>query len=309
MIYGQVLAAISLAIVSCLSGQALAAPTQDTFESAGLVLHYQISGQGSPVVILAGGPGFGASYMQPVVAIVARNHTAILLEQRGTGRSVPAVETPDNVNEDLAVSDLEGLRHTLGYARWTVLGHSFGTFTAMKYAIAHPDHVQALVLLATMAPRRVDDTLDANLQKRLPPTAGPAFHDLFVKMKQARTDAERNDLAGQINGLLLPAYFQDPSKAVGFVAVTQSAGMNAQTAQLINRSVGDYDLVADLAKLRVPTLIIQGSADPLDPAMAAKTQTAIPGAKLTVIENCGHFAWVEAPVRLTSELDAFLANN
>jgi len=95
MIYGQVLATISLAIVSCLSGQALAAPTQDTFESAGLVLHYQISGQGSPVVILAGGPGFGASYMQPVVAIVARNHTAILLEQRGTGRSVPAVETPD----------------------------------------------------------------------------------------------------------------------------------------------------------------------------------------------------------------------
>ena len=70
MIYGQVLATISLAIVSCLSGQALAAPTQDTFESAGLVLHYQISGQGSPVVILAGGPGFGASYMQPVVAIV-----------------------------------------------------------------------------------------------------------------------------------------------------------------------------------------------------------------------------------------------
>ena len=108
--------------------------------------------------------------------------------------------------------------------------------------------------------------------------------------------------------LLLPAYFYDQSKVPEFAASAKTAGINAQTAQLISQSVGNYDLVADLAKLKVPTLIIQGSADPLDPTLAAKTQAAIPGAKLTVLQNCGHFAWVEAPDRLSTELDAFLAD-
>jgi proline iminopeptidase len=297
-----------MALVSFAPHQAASAPKEGLFENAGLVLHYAVSGRGSPVVVLAGGPGFGASYMQPVVDMVANDHTVVLLEQRGTGHSLPAEETPATVNEDLVVSDLEALRRKLGYARWTLLGHSFGTFTAMKYAIAYPDHVRAIALLAVMPPRSADDTMDANLQKRLPPSTGPAFHALMVKMKGAKTDAERTELAGQMNGLLLPAYLYDPSKTPELVTLARTAGMNAQTAQLINQSVGKYDLVPDLAKLKIPVLIIQGSADPLDPTMAAKTQKAIPGATLTVIENCGHFAWLEAPGALSAQLKVFLSD-
>lgn len=283
-------------------------PSGSTFESEGLVLHYHVSGHGSPVVVLAGGPGFGAGYMQPVVDMVAKDHTVMLLEQRGTGRSLPAAETPATINEDLVISDLEALRRKLGYESWTVLGHSFGTFTALRYAIAHPSRVRALALLAVVPPRTADDTMEANLQRRLPASTGPAFHVLAVKMKEAKSDAERNELAGRMDDLLAPAYLYDQAKAPMLEALSAAAGVNAQTSHLILQSVGSYDLVAGLNTLRMPVLIVQGSADPLDPTVAAKTQAAIPGAQLTVLERCGHFAWIEAPDRLASRLAAFLAD-
>ena len=294
-----------LCSVPCSAGSP---PTEGSFTNSGLLLHYRVSGRGSPVVVLAGGPGFSAGYMQPIVGMVAKDHTVILLEQRGTGRSLPAQETPATVNEDLVVSDLEALRHELGYTRWTLLGHSFGTFTAMRYAIAYPEHVSALALLAVMPPRRADDHMDANLEKRLPASTGPAFHELMVKYKAATTDAERNDLGGRMNALLLPAYLYDPPRAPELMSVAAAAGMNAATGELINQSIGNYDLVAGLAKVSAPTLIIQGVADPLDPSMAAKTQAAIPGAQLTVLQKCGHFAWIEAPDRTSADLSAFLAD-
>jgi proline iminopeptidase len=304
----QFLSGAALAFLFTSTSQASSNPLDSSFESSGLVLHYEVSGRGTPVVVLAGGPGFGASYMQPVVNMVAKDHTVILLEQRGTGRSLPAEETPATINEDLVVSDLEALRHKLGYPRWTLLGHSFGTFTAMKYAIAYPEHVRAMVLLAVMPPRQADDHMDTNLQKRLPASAGPTFHALMVKFRAATTDTERNDLSEQMNELVLPAYLYDSSKVSEVVALSKAAGMNAVTGHLIQQSVGNYDLSGALPTISAPTLIIQGVADPLDPSMAAKTQAAIPNAKLTVLANCGHFAWIEAPDKLSPLLDGFLSD-
>jgi len=223
--------------------------------------------------------------------------------------SLPAQETPETVNEDLVVSDIEALRHKLGYSRWILLGHSFGTFTAMKYAIAHPEHVRAMVLLAVTPPRQADDHMDANLQARLPASAGPAFHALMVKSRAATTDAERNELSEQMNEIVLPAYLYDHSKMGEVIALSKAAGMNAMTAHLIQQSVGNYDLTNGLSTISAPTLIVQGVADPLDPSIAAKTQAAIPNAKLSALSNCGHFAWVEAPDKLSPLLSKFSPTN
>jgi proline iminopeptidase len=304
----QYLSGAVLAVLFSATSQASANSSDRSFESSGLLLHYEVSGQGTPVVVLAGGPGFGAIYMQPVVDMIAKDHTVILLEQRGTGRSLPAQETPETINEDLVVSDIEALRHKLGYSRWTLLGHSFGTFTAMKYAIAHPEHVRAMVLLAVMPPRQADDHMDANLQARLPASAGPAFHALMVKSRAATTDAERNQLSEQMNEIVLPAYLYDPSKMGDVIALSKAAGMNATTGHLIQQSVGNYDLTKELSTISAPTLIVQGVADPLDPSIAAKTQAAIPNAKLSVLQSCGHFAWIEAPDKLSPLLSKFLAD-
>ena len=54
----------------------------------GVELYFRMAGEGDPVLILSGGPGDDCDYMLPVAAAVAKHHKAILLEQRGTGRSL-----------------------------------------------------------------------------------------------------------------------------------------------------------------------------------------------------------------------------
>ena len=62
-----------------------------------------------------------------------------------------------------------------------------------------------------------------------------------------------------------------------------------------------------LAKLHIPTLIVQGRQDPLDPEMASEARDAIPGAKLIILERAGHFSWLDNPTDFNAAVQPFLA--
>ena len=97
-----------------------------------VTLHYETLGHGDPVVILSGGPGFAVGYMKPVADVVARQHQAVMFEQRGTGRS--AVSDYSSLTFDSAISDLDALREELKVKKLTIVGHSWGGMLAMLYA-------------------------------------------------------------------------------------------------------------------------------------------------------------------------------
>ncbi|HEX5120241.1 MAG TPA: prolyl aminopeptidase [Pseudonocardiaceae bacterium] len=117
--------------------------------------------RGTPVVFLHGGPGGGSSaghrrFFDP------ERFRAVLLDQRGTGRSLPRASEPvtdlsTNTTPHL-VADLELLREHLGIDRWVVFGVSWGTTLGVAYAEAHPSRVSGLVLgLVTLCtPREVE---------------------------------------------------------------------------------------------------------------------------------------------------------
>ena len=85
------------------------------------------------------------------------------------------------------------------------------------------------------------------------------------------------------------------------------ATCHALTSNLLQSAMPTYDITPGLAKLHIPTLILQGRQDPLDPEMASEARDAIPGAKLVILERAGHFSWLEAPDPFTHALDDFLA--
>ena len=282
--------------------------TSGQFQNAGLTLHYSVIGKGSPVVVLAGGPGFDAKYMNPVCEMLAPTHQVILLQQRGTGDSTPAKEDATTVNEDLVVADVEALRQKLGADRISVLGHSFGTFTAMRYAIAHPDRVASLVLLGTLPPRSADNTSDQVMASRLPPKVLKRLGEIDAAWPKA-SPSERDKLGREVATLTLPGALADPKKTSEILAAFSSVQTNGETTHLLNRATDNYDLKDQLAKLHLPVLIVQGREDFLDVKTAEKTRDAIPGAKLVVLEKCGHFAWIEAPAALQAAVIPFLAEH
>jgi proline iminopeptidase len=107
----------------------------------GVPLHVSYTGEGAEVVVLSGGPGC-VHYLADE-GIAPAGVRSWFPDPRGVGRSGGG---PHGMAQ--AVADLEDIRRTLGVARWIVLGHSWGSDLAVRYALAHPDEIAAVVGIA-----------------------------------------------------------------------------------------------------------------------------------------------------------------
>lgn len=109
-------------------------------------LYWEQSGNpdGTPVVLLHGGPGEGATpthrrFFDP------SHYRIIIFDQRGAGRSTPLGELRSNTLPDL-VADIERLRQHLNIPRWHIFGGSWGSTLALAYAQAQPQNCISLTL-------------------------------------------------------------------------------------------------------------------------------------------------------------------
>lgn len=135
------------------------------------------------VLFLAGGPGQAAtSLAAPVSEILApllRRRDLVAVDTRGTGRSsdlivcpeletyaITGLSTPENFRSCArrlgpavdaygttdVVEDLEAVRIAGGYEKLLLVGVSYGTYTAQRYAAAHPERVSGMVLDSPVDP-------------------------------------------------------------------------------------------------------------------------------------------------------------
>ncbi|WP_233806751.1 alpha/beta fold hydrolase [Paraburkholderia sp. HP33-1] len=107
---------------------------------------YALAGarDGVPVAVLHGGPGSGS---QPGALRLfdLKRFCVVLIDQRGTGASTPHGSVRHN-RTDYLIADLEAIRARLGFARWGVLGGSWGASLALAYAGQCPQSVTGVVL-------------------------------------------------------------------------------------------------------------------------------------------------------------------
>lgn len=129
----------------------------------GRAMYWEACGNvdGVPALFLHGGPGSEASAGQRQLFDPSR-FRAVLFDQRGSGRSRPRAEEPE---EDLAtnttphlIADIELLREHLGVDQWVLLGLSWGTTLGLAYAQAYPARVAGAVfgLVTTTSRREVE---------------------------------------------------------------------------------------------------------------------------------------------------------
>ncbi len=143
-------------------------------DAGGQRLYWEQCGtpHGRPALMLHGGPGSGCTAEHRRSFDPAR-YRAVLLDQRGCGRSTPQASDPATplapITTDAMIADVERLRAHLGIERWLVLGTSWGATLALAYAERHPERVAALVLAAvTMTRRHEIDWLYHGVARFLP---------------------------------------------------------------------------------------------------------------------------------------------
>jgi proline iminopeptidase len=251
----------------------------------GAVIHVQEYGNGKPVILLAGGPGLNAQYLQPVWERMTE-YRFIVPDQRGTGRS--STVTIDSVSLQVAnyVEDVEALRKRLKVAKITIAGHSWGGMLAMAYAAKYPTQVEKIVLLSSGgATAQFFAYFEANILMRLHPA------DLQEKAA-AKDDGVRSTRA------IYPGYFFHREKALTYRSGIDSVLVSRASGPIFGYTIGNYakTSVARVQALRAfknPVYIIQGRQDPIGESTVFENKSYLPQAQINFIEMCGHFPWLE----------------
>ena len=232
-------------------------------------IHYQVTGQGPPLLLLHGATSSGAGWIRlGYVPGFAEHFTTITIDLRGHGQSSDASEFNDVVINTLA-ADVGAVLDTLELEQVAIFGYSMGGMTALVYALQHPQRLLALVVGAA--------NIDTGREhyRRVWANLPPLYRRIIPGLR-------RRFLR------LVHAVRRPPPRAPDWAQLARDAGISEQ------RMWSDYltslqELRPQAGLITAPTLLVQGSLDPLFDMEASRTFVEeLPNAKFIEVPKIGH---------------------
>ena len=251
--------------------------------------------EATPLVFINGGPGFDHSFhhLSPVWERLATARRVVFFDQPGTGQSWPVGSDDLIAVNDLLLS-IEAIRAAIGAPRISLLGHSWGGYIAMAYAIRHPEKVDRLVLVASIAPKISTTEV----------LFGALFPDVLSVRRELR--GENPDDVQKYIRLTLAMSFYSPEIRDRILGKLGPVAYNRRL-ELLWDQAERHDLTNDLKRLTMPVLVATGQFDAnVSPRTAWSIHQAIPGSQFVVFERSGHFPMIEEPDPFFTVIDAFL---
>ena len=287
----------------------------------GHVLYYEVHGlqtSNKVAIVLHGGPGGGLQRSQ-LKHFDLSKWRVVLFDQRGCGRSTPFLSVHNNTTWDL-VADMEKLRVHLGIDKWLVFGGSWGSTLALAYASRHPAPVAGLLLrgVCLMEPWEQRWLYEEGGASRIFPEAWPAFVAGAQKSKGRGTLSQRYGrlLSNRKTRKAAAKAWWNWESAISYLEPKPDHSSPKQVESLAvlenhyfrhNAWLKPGFLLAAAAKMRIPTVIVQGRYDLVCPiASAYALRKAMPHSVLIVAKKAGH-AGSETPTAyaLRKMTDAF----
>jgi len=256
---------------------------------------------GRPLLIVNGGPGFDHGYLlsSPVWDELAKTRRVVMYDQRGTGRSTPVKPgTALTLADQLA--DVEAVRKSLGAEEIDLLGHSYGGTVVMAYTARYPQRVKKLLLIDSAAPKWKDTIF----------LFSQVFPDVNERVDGFEFAAQFGDPAAIESGVreYLSMIFWDPDRRDAFLRQVSLKGFSRHVNEALDADMARYDLNPEIAKFRMPVLVVTGRYDMnVAPLIAWKMHKAIPGSRLVIFERSSHLPFLEEPERFKREVEGFLA--
>jgi 3-oxoadipate enol-lactonase len=237
-----------------------------------LELYYEHYGDGPPVVFVNGLTATLESWYYQVPSF-RKKYSVIVYDCRGQGRSD---KPPSGYTGDHHTRDLKALLDYLEIPKFHLIGHSFGGFVAMNFAINYPEMVGALVISDSTSEAKpliekiligwVEAQRHGGLDLRFDVSLPWLYSDAFIKKNQRKIR------------LFKEAFRKNSIEAA-----------EKLTLESLNNMATDR-----LSLISSPTLLLQGEEDILTPLRYARQlRESIPGAQIAVIEKSGHVPPIE----------------
>jgi pimeloyl-ACP methyl ester carboxylesterase len=250
-------------------------PTQTGYAPInGLSMYYEIQGSGQPLVLLHGGFGLTGMF-RAILPLLAEGRQVIAVDLQAHGRTA---DRDRPLRLELMGDDIAGLITYLGFKQADVLGYSMGGGTALRTAIQHPDLVRKLVVVS------------------IPFKRDGWYPEIVATMRQPNT---------------ISAEFMKQTPIYhNYVSVAP----HPEQFPILCEKMGDllrqdYDWSAEVATLKMPTLIVCGDADGFPPTHAAHFFALLGGgqrdgswdgsgmstARLAILPGTTHYDIVDSP--------------
>jgi proline iminopeptidase len=264
-------------------------------------LNVYVQGEGFPIFCLHGHPGSGQA-LSVFTNHLSRRFKTIAPDLRGYGKS----RFQGNFNMQDHLIDLEKLLDRYQIEKFLLLGWSLGGILAMELALLHPERVTGLILLGTAArpygnhpPITWQDNLYTGIAALLS-CVNPNWRwnietfgkrSLFRYLIQQHTPTAYQHIAKYA----VPAYLQTSSAA---------------TKALYSAIRAGYNRVADLQRIKCPSLVLAGDKDRhITAECSLETSMNLKNSQWCCYPNTAHlFPW-EIPQQVLSDIDNWLLQN
>ena len=268
--------------------------------AAGIKTHYNELGEGPAVIMLhGGGPGAsGWSNFRQNLPAFAANHRTILLDQTGFGQTdVP----PDGLT---MWDHLKGFCDELGLDKVSLVGNSMGGNTSLRFAFSYPERVDKLVLMGPGAQGPL-------FGSTAPSVGNNAIMDFY------RSDNPTPEMLRRTFELIMyrpEQFLRDDLIQERFKHAMRPDALEWRR-KLVRRMntaeppAWDLNSFQQCMNLRAPTLLVWGMEDRFNPIEAGvQLCKLIPGSRLHVFSDCGHWAQLEKAEEFNRLVLDFLDN-
>jgi len=273
-----------------------------TFETDSGILAYETFGDGTPVLIINGGPGMNSNGFSTLAKLLSTNNKVIIYDQRGTGKSQIENADDSSFTMDLMVQDIESLRQELGYENWIIFGHSFGGMLAYAYTAKHPERVKAMI-------QSHSGGMNLRNMSRFTTRNGltEAENDSLIHYSTMMEINPGNPHLSEKRALFLAkAYLVGSEHEEAIAERLQQVNRDLNFQVWANMRENNFDTTTEMKNFKKKVLITHGLQDIVPVEVSEFAHQILPDSKLVKIDNCGHYGWLDQPEIYLGEVKKFL---
>lgn len=292
-------------------------------------LYYFSSGEGAPVLIIHGGPGFPSLKPWKGLEKLEKSYKFYYYHQRGCGNSTRPVDRFESKNylknmtnlvQVLGISaqlaDIERIRRILEQEKLIIIGHSFGAFLATLYAVEFPEYVEKMILIAPAAVLKmpVEEGGIEKLEDYLPDKMKGEFKKFLSRyFDYGKIFFKSEKELAEIN-LEFAEFYEAALKTTGVKIpedeILEFEDVGGWMVHAMYFSLGlKYDFRDELKKVKTPVLVIHGEKDVMPSSVSENYATYFLNGKFKLISGASHFPFSEKPEEFAAIADDFFKKN
>src|SRR5215475_12556594 len=277
----------------------------DTVERQGVRVGYEVYQAGEPALMLIpASPITHARSWKMIAPTLARRHTVVTTDGRGTGRSDRPHEL-ERYAPDEVVADLLAVLEAAGVERAVLVAHCHAVPWALRLAAEHPQHVLGLGAIdpaVALAPghaytrqpdRRWAEPVDAPLGWAMRNRAFWRQPDGYRRWIEFFFDQQLPE----------PHATKQYEDTVGWALDTEPEAMIAEREGRAAPSAAETEALC--RRVRCPVRVLHGSDDRCQPVARGRRLAELSGGDLVLLEDAGHLPQSRDPVKVTRLITEF----